>query len=134
MNTANYIGTWLLIPELCIYQNGEPPLRGIYEIQSDGTEVRISVNWTDKEGAEHAIEYGGAIDGSKHPIDASGTTSTVYFRVDENTLGSTVYDNDRKTMYARRIVSAANDLLATVQVQYRPEGDLSNFQVYRRET
>ena len=134
MNAANYVGTWILIPELCIYQSGEPPLNGIYKIQSDGTEVRFSLTWTDKEAAEHAIEYGGPIDGSKHLIDASDSTSTAFLRVDENTLDSTVYDNDRKTMYARRIVSAGNDLLAVVQVEYKPENNSSNFQVYRRKS
>ena len=133
LNSANYIGTWILIPELCIYQSGEAPLNGSYKIQSDGTDVRFSIVWTDIEGTDHAIDYGGPIDGSKHPIDSSGTTSASYLRVDENTLDSTVYDNDKKTMYARRIVSAGTDLLAVVQVEYKPEGKLSNFQVYRRE-
>ena len=103
-------------------------------MQSEGADVRIAINWTDKEGAEHDIAYGGLIDGSKQPIDNSGSTTVSYLRVDENTLDSTVYCNDEKTAYSRRIVSDANDLLVVVMVEYGAEGNFSNFQVYRRDS
>jgi hypothetical protein len=31
--TDCYLGQWELVPELCLYQHGEPPTWGIYDIQ-----------------------------------------------------------------------------------------------------
>lgn len=130
MKPDTFLGTWALIPELCIYEEGVAPKSGIYEIKERNNQVEISVNWTDSEGQAHAIEFGGAADGSDLPADAPGVTHMTLTRIDEHTLDSAAFNQDAQIMYARRV---ANDsLLTTWQRIDVPGGQNSIFQVYRR--
>lgn len=133
MGNGNYLGIWILIPELCYYQKGQPPLSGKYTISGDDAEIHFKVDWTDTQKASHTLEFGGSLDGTRHQVHAPGITAVTYAKVDDNTLDSTAYNNDDVVIYARRVVSERKDLLAVSQMTYTPEGSFSNFHVYRRE-
>jgi len=134
MNTDKYSGTWLLIPELCIYQSGEPPFEGTYTISVNSGGISFSIVWKDRSGKDHELHFGGLLDGIKHPSQAPGITDVSYERIDERTLDSTAFNLDKIVMYARRVASSDGALLAISQVIYVDEGVFSNFQVYRRKS
>jgi hypothetical protein len=133
LSSANYFGVWILIPELCIYQKGKPPLSGKYTISGNDTEISFRIDWTDVEGTDHKLEFGGLLGGARQKATTPGITGVSYEKVDDNTLDSTAYVNADVVMYARRVVSWRKDLLAVSQVTYTDDGSFSNFQVYRRD-
>ncbi len=132
-NIESYLGTWVLIPELCVYQSGSPPIEGRYALAKYGGRIEFLIQWRDGDGQSHSLEFGGPLDGQKHPSKAPGISTLCYEEIDERTLDSTAFDGDTPRMYARRVASLDGSLLAVSQVIYGDEGAVTNFQVYRRE-
>ena len=133
MNTARYLGHWILIPELSLYQSGEPPLSGEYLIGSDGELIEFEVIWKDAAGLDHNLRFGGPLDGKKHPTETPGVSHICYEQISDSILDSTAYDEDEVGFYARRAVSEDGGLLVVSQVLHGEHGKSSNFQVYRRK-
>ena len=132
METEKYLGSWELVPELCIYQQGDPPLEGTYHIGSKNGAIEFRIAWKDQAGQEHNLEFGGPLDGEAHKSDAPGVSHVKYEKISESILDSTSYDNGSILMYARRIASADASLLSVMQRIMIGESAHSNFQVYRR--
>lgn len=133
MNAEKYNGHWILLPELSIYQSGEPPLSGQYVIRSVESIVEFEIEWIDASRERHKIGFSGPVDGEKHDSESPGITSVIYEKIDESILDSTAFSEDKILMYARRAASLSGDLLAVFQVIHGEEGKLSNFQVYQRK-
>ena len=133
MNQAKYLGTWQLIPELSIYQSGEPPASGVYVISADGDNINFDISWTDLAGQSHELAFGGPLDGYLYETDAHGVTHVMYEAIDERTLDSTAFVDELIVLYARRVASADGELLAVSQTQPGEQGAVTNFQVYRRQ-
>ena len=132
--TPLYTGTWILVPELCVYQEGQPPTRGVYTIaQRDGA-VAISIDWTALEGGSHTIAFGGPIDGSPQSIHGQPGAALSITAISAQILDSTVRASSRVLAYARRCASDDGQLLSTVQEGHRDDGSTyRNFQVYQRQ-
>jgi hypothetical protein len=131
--TDRYLGQWELVPELCLYQHGEPPTWGIYDIQLHGDDITIAIQWGDVDGATHEIGFASTPDGIVRESDAPGITHFSLTRVSELMLDSAAIADGRQVAYARRAASPSGDLLTTVQTASTPDGvPFSNFQVYRR--
>jgi hypothetical protein len=129
-----YTGTWILLPELCLYQEGQPPTRGVYTIVQCGSAVEFSIDWTALDGSSHTISFGGPVDGSTQPIEAQPGAELSIAAISPLILDSTVRAGSRVVAYARRCVSNDGQLLATVQEGYRADGSTyRNLQVYRRQ-
>jgi hypothetical protein len=129
-----YAGTWILAPELCLYQEGEPPTRGTYTIVQRGAAVEVSIDWTARDGGSHTISFGGPVDGSPQPIAGQPGTELVFAAISPQVLDSTVKSGARVLAYARRCASSDGQLLSTVQEGHRADGSAyRNFQVYRRQ-
>ena len=80
-----YPGTWLLVPELCLYEEGEPPRSGLYRISQQAGEVSISIAWQAQDGSEHEVEFGGPHDGSRQASESPGATHFSITRVNDST-------------------------------------------------
>jgi hypothetical protein len=130
---ADYEDTWLLLPELCIYEEGKPPAAGEYRVAVRAGQVSISMRWTDAGGEEHALAFGGPCDGRPHPSAQPGVASVSFTQHDASTLDSTAFGPDGEAlMHARRRRSADGELLCTVQRMRRADGSwYSNVQIYR---
>jgi hypothetical protein len=137
-----YIGTWTLVPELCIYEEGQPPLSGTYRISQADGDVRISIDWKAPDGSAHQIEFGAPNDGTRQPSGAPGVASRdapavshlSITRVSPSILDSSAFAGADEVAYARRSASQDGLLLSTVQVGRRADGtSFRNFQVYRRD-
>lgn len=133
MNQSKYLGTWQLIPELSIYQRGEPPGSGLYVISAEGDNINFEISWTDLAEQSHELAFGGPLDGNLHETDAHGVTHVMYEAVDERTLDSTAFADELIVLYARRVASEDGELLAVSQTQPGEQGTVTNFQVYRRQ-
>ncbi len=129
-----YVGKWILVPELCIYEVGEPPASGLYTIAAIGDRVRITIRWTTQAGDAHTIEFEGLADGAMQPRPDDGGPSHLSFtHVDAGVLDSRAFEGDLEVAYARRCASVDGANLSTVQVGHRADGSTyRNFQVYRR--
>ena len=123
----------MLLPELSIYQSGEPPQSGQYIIRSLEGRVEFEIEWEDASKNHHSISFGGPIDGEKHDSDSPGVTSVMYEKLDDSILDSTAFSGDKILLYARRAASSNGDLLAVSQVIHGEGGNLTNFQVYKRK-
>ncbi len=135
-----FYGSWELVPELSLYDHGEAPAGGRYEIApGDEGGVEVSIRWTMEEGGtEHATTFGGPTDGKPVVLARAGESgpgpdSFSITRVDERTLDSEALRKGATVAYARRVASIDGELLAVVQEGPRPDGSrFRNFQVYRR--
>jgi hypothetical protein len=95
--------------------------------------VEISIKWIDVDGAGHAIEFGGPLDGERHLSDQAGVSETSFTLVDECTIDSAAWLDGKEIAYARRCRSRDRELLATLQRGRRGDGStFRNTQVYRR--
>ena len=135
MNKDLFLGTWELIPELSIYQKGDRPASGVYEISKAGNFYHFKVRWkATPESAEQTIQFSGPSDGSKQSFSPVAPGAPDGFRmekVDELTLDSWGYVGETEVSYARRIASQDGSLLSVVQEVELPDGSLfRNFQVY----
>lgn len=129
-----YVGVWILAPELCLYEQGECPASGRYEISQAGDRVQIAISWRARDGSDHEIAFGSPNDGSRTDSSAPGTSHLSITRVNESILDSRAFLGEKEIAYARRSASMDGQLLSTVQVGYRPDGSsFRNFQVYRRD-
>jgi len=130
-----YLGTWILVPELCLYEEGNPPVSGIYRISQLDGDVRISIDWEAQDGMKHQIEFQAPDSGAKQPSNNPGTSHFSITRVSPLILDSHAYAGEEEVAYARRRASGDGLLLATVQAGRRANGrSFRNFQVYRRHT
>jgi hypothetical protein len=130
----SYLGTWILLPELCLYEEGNPPASGIYRISQLGDDVRISIEWKAQDGSKHQIEFQAPDSGVKQPSNNPGTSHFSITRVSPLILDSRAYAGEEEVGYARRRASDDGLLLATVQAGRRTNGtSFRNFQVYRRQ-
>lgn len=132
MSNEKYNGQWILIPELCIYQNGEPPASGSYEIQTGETDTHFKIEWTDQSGVSHSVNFSGTADGDKYESDTPGVTHVIYEKISDMILDSTAFDGDKVLLYARRVASLNGELLAVSQVAHAEGGNFTNIQIYRR--
>ncbi len=132
-----YNGHWVLIPELSIYQRGEPPLSGVYIISTENGHVNFRIQWTDLSCSSHTLEFGGQANGEKQASDAPGVSHVSYEKIDNLILDSTAYGGnggEQKLLYARRAASKDGSVLSVAQVIYADDKAYSNFQVYKRKS
>jgi hypothetical protein len=129
-----FAGTWDLVPELCLYQDGVPPRFGTYAISVMDERADFTLAWTDREGKSHELRYGGPVDGSVIPHRGGPVTEMSFSRVDALTLDSAAYAEGREVAWARRCASADGQLLSVLSVSRHHHDDVEarNFQVWRR--
>ena len=129
-----YLGAWDLVPELSLYELGEPPASGHYtiELRDDGA-LMLRVKWQQAPGdSPRETAFGGRADGSPQHLPGVSNSFSLT-RVDAYTLDSAALSDGRVVAYARRVASRDGALLSVVQEQVAPDGKRTrNFQVYRR--
>jgi hypothetical protein len=129
-----YAGTWLLLPELCLYDEGDPPTSGVYTLAWSSSGIEISIAWQAADGQSHSISFGGPGDGSLQPTGNDVPSHLSITHIDASTLDSSAFDGTTEIAYARRRVSGDRRLLVTVQTGVRSDGTrFRSFQVYERE-
>jgi hypothetical protein len=128
-----YLGRWRLIPELCIYEMGDVPISGMYEISEEGGLITVLIRWRSADGSDQEVTFSGPADGSRQPSDAPGISEFSVSRISDTILDSSAYAEGKELLYARRSASRDGRLLSTVQAARSGDGVHRNFQVYRRD-
>lgn len=132
-----FLGTWDLIPELCLYDEGTPPEQADYEIVRAGGAVRLRITWRPA-GAVSSLStaFGGPDDGTVQPVQGqAGVTGLSLLRVDDRTLDSTAWNDGAVVSSARRVASADGALLVVRQVVPGAGGaPVHTYQVYARRS
>ncbi len=128
-----YLGRWRLVPELCLYQTGEVPKSGLYEISEEADVVVISIQWQASEGSNHSIEFSGPCDGSLQRSNTPGVSEFSISRISSTILDSSAFLDGEEIMYARRSASSDGRLLSSVQTGATDETSFRNFQIYSRD-
>ena len=132
-NRFRYEGSWELLPELSIYQEGEAPRAGIYRITRDGVTASFHIEWESADGKRGEVRFAGRCDGRREKIPNPPGAEACYLHVDDSTFDSSVFIADVRVAYARRRVAADGSLMSIVQESRRPDGTtFRNFQVYKR--
>lgn len=126
-------GKWELIPELSFYEEGEPPLRGEYEIRVEENRTHFRLRWKQRNGEEKQIEFGDVADGIARDVPNPPGAQASYTPVDDRTLDSSMFVDGIELAYARRVVSDCDSLMAVLQSNVTPSGERIRIsQVYRR--
>ena len=137
-HSDSYIGTWVLVPELSLYEWGPAPTSCTYVIAATASGIQVRMRYVVEGGtSEQVITYAGPVDGSRQSLSATqgapGPDGFTLTRVDGRTLDSTAMRGGEVLAYARRVVALDGQLMSIVQEGQRPGGTrYRNFQVYRR--
>lgn len=132
---ADFLGTWVLLPETCEYEQGDPPRSGTYVIEERDGALAFRVGWTDAEGETHSAELCGVPDGQPVPFaggdlaDALSVTA-----VSRRELCSTAYREGRELMVAQRQLDETKMAMRVVQlVRFRDGTHAANVALYKKQ-
>lgn len=131
---TGYLGVWKLIPELSVYQAGEPLVSSYYIISMIDDFVDLDVSWSTSENPQPQFaSYAGPCDGTRLKIDAAGIEYMAFDCISPSVLDSSGYTGDARVMYTRRVVSDDGQLLSVMQEAQGLDGAVvRNFQVFSR--
>ena len=131
-----FLGTWILDPSTCLYEQGDPPQAGVYRISDDDEGVlHFAIEWVDAEGKSHTVSFSGPPSGEALPFpggdlaDAFATTL-----VSPRELTSSAFFQGRELMVAQRQLDDTGDNMRVVQQVRLPDGTRpTNVAIYRRQ-
>ncbi len=131
---AGFLGTWILIPASCDYEQGEPPTSGTYRIAEHDGRLEFTIDWTDAEGKPHHAEFSGVPDGRKMPFDGGELADAMSITaVSARELTSSAYLDGAELMVAQRQLDDTGLAMRVTQVVRFVNGShAANVSVYRR--
>ncbi|MBF9035411.1 hypothetical protein HKCCE2091_14285 [Rhodobacterales bacterium HKCCE2091] len=130
---TRWLGVWDLVPELCHYDIGQPPVSGRYAIDRDGAQIRFTIDWTDADGQSFHTGFAAPADGTMVESDAPGVESFSVTAESDRVLSSEARMAGNRSQIATRRVSADGTTMSVLMRLPTPDGgENSVFQVYRR--
>lgn len=131
---AAFLGAWQLIPASCVYEQGEPPRSGSYEISEDGATLVFSMRWEDAMGEHHHLSFSGRPDGEAAPYEAGELADSLSVSaVSTRELNTSAYLRGEEIMVAQRQLDDTLMAMRITQVVRLVGGtSLFNTSVYRR--
>ncbi len=131
---AGFLGTWLLMPETCIYEQGAPPRAGSYRIEDEGEALRFTIAWTAADGSTHEVTFAGRPDGVAVPFAGGDAVDAMSITlVSPRDLRSAAFWRGQERMVAQRQLDARGDAMRVTQVVRFADGTrAANVAVYRR--
>ncbi len=132
----NFLGTWILDPRSCDYQQGEAPQAGTYRISESDGRLTFEVQWTDQAGASQQVEFSGVPNGEKQPFAGGDLADALAIHpVSKRELNSSAYYRGKERMVAQRQLDNSGNAMRVTQVVRFPDGTfLANVGVYSRQT
>lgn len=112
-DASAFEGTWHIIPGRCVFEYDTPPREGTYRITLTPDGLVFTLDWVDDAGAVSHREFRLTWDDD---IPASLEL------VDENTLNTTIEQDDRVVGHASRRLSEDRSQMEIVQHGYNREG------------
>lgn len=130
----NFLGTWQLIPESCIYEQGDSPKEGTYRIEEGDGGLVFHMMWTDSAGEEHSFSFTGIADGEQRPFSGGELADALSVTaVSETELNSAAYKAGKELMLATRTLVGDGFYLDVRQMVRLPDlTEPTNFARYKR--
>ena len=132
---AGFIGAWILIPESCDYEQGDPPLEGTYLIrEAEGGALDFEIAWTDSGGEAHTVCFSGLPDGEAAPLEGGELADAISVTaVSARELTTRAYWRGKERMVAQRQLDDRGVAMRVTQLIRFDDGTtLANTSVYRR--
>lgn len=132
---AGFLGTWILDPTTCDYEQGEPPQAGTYTIEERDGALHFHVAWTAADGGRHEVAFHGVPDGRREPFAGGDLADALSVSaVSPRELTSAAYYQGVERMVAQRQLDASGNAMRVIQAVRFPDGtQLANVAVYVRQ-
>lgn len=132
----NFLASWQLFPEKCLYEKGVPPKSGICKIEAatNSNQLTIATNWVSMDNEAYYSQYtitpDGAIHTSESPEIASHTQSAI--------LNSSQLDirflKEEEAVLNVQMQILPNGYLQITHKGYEPNGKLfQNIEIYYKQ-
>lgn len=134
--TKGFIGAWILIPESCNYEQGDPPLEGSYRIsETEHGRLDFEIAWTDSGGERHAVSFSGVPDGEPAPLEGGELADTMSVSaVSARELTTRAYWRGKERMVAQRQLDESGAAMRVTQLIRFDDGTtLANTSIYRKQ-
>lgn len=131
---AGFVGTWLLIPETCVYQQGPAPRAGRTTIEARDGALVVTMEWTAADGTLHRAELIGKPDGVAVPFAGGGAIDALAITaVSPRELRAVGTWRGERRMVSQRQLDTTGQAMRVTQVVWFPDGtQLADVAVYRR--
>jgi len=129
---SKFLGTWILDPRTCDYQQGSPPIAGRYIITMRGDEILFRIEWVDEGGQSHAAEFSGPPSGEPVPFDGGDLAdSLVIDAKSPRELTSRAFWRGKERMLAQRQLDDSGRAMRVTQlVRFSDGSSAYNIAVY----
>jgi hypothetical protein len=129
-----FLGLWVLVPESCEYEQGEPPVEGTYRVSEEGGVLTFQMAWTDAGGARHQLQFSGVPDGVPAPFAGDDLADALSLTAESpRELTSRAYYRGVERMVAQRQLDETGAVMRVTQLVRLPSGESpANVAIYRR--
>ncbi|MBU2534175.1 MAG: hypothetical protein KKB37_15650 [Alphaproteobacteria bacterium] len=117
-----FLGTWLLDPASCVFEQGDPPRAAVHRITLEGDELVITMNWTEASGETGHAAFRVPADGTPVPFSAGPLADMLRLSsmsTSELTLSASC--NGLELMTAKRVLASDGRSLALTQTVHLPD-------------
>lgn len=132
---GSFLGTWILDPATCEYEQGDPPGSGTYVIEeTEAGELSFTIEWEDGAGESHRVSFAGPPNGEKVPFDGGELVDAFSLTpVSARELNSSAFYRDQELMIAQRRLDESGMAMRVIQQVRLPDGSRpTNVAIYRR--
>ncbi len=131
---AGFLGTWVLIPGSCVYEQGPAPRDGTYTIEDRAGTLAFTIDWTAADGTAHHVEFAGRPDGVAVPFAGGEVVDAMAIEaVSPRELRSSAFWKGAELMVAQRQLDASGQVMRVTQLVRFVDGRrLANVALYRK--
>ncbi len=131
---ADFLGTWILDPTTCNYQQGDPPTSGLCSIEEAGPLLNFLLAWTDLADEHHEVEFSGQPNNVPAPFNGGDLADAmVIHAVSDSELNTSALYQGKERMVAQRQLDSSRQVMRiTSVVRFEGGGHLANVGLYRR--
>ncbi len=130
-----FLGSWVLVPESCDYEQSEPPKSGTHRISETSVGLRFDMSWVDAMGEEHSASFSGIPDGELRPFDGGELADALSITAaSERDLRSSVFYRGTERMAAQYQLDDTGQAMRVTQLVRLPDGTAPiNTGTYRKQ-
>lgn len=129
-----FLGSWVLIPDSCQYEQGDAPAAATLRIEDAEGELRFTMTSTPVGGVPIEAAFSGPPDGKPFPFAGGDLADAMSITlVASNDLRTSAFRRGRELMIVQRQLDASGQAMRVTQVVRLPGGSSpANVAVYRR--
>lgn len=129
-----FVGTWILIPESCRFEQGDPPRSGRYRIEEHEGRAVFTIEWTAADGTFDRVELTGVPDGEPRPFAGGQAIDALAIEVaSDRDLRTRGFWQGQELMVAQYQLDDTRSAMRVIQLLRFPDGSrMTNVSVYRK--